>query len=43
VREVEQLAALAAERPIDRLDWMSTTVYTEWQRRRRLGHDTIVC
>ena len=29
VGEVQQLAALAAERPVRRLDWMSTTVYTD--------------
>jgi hypothetical protein len=39
VGEIQQLATLAAERPICRLDWMSTTVYTEWRRGRRISHD----
>src|SRR6187455_2197058 len=39
VREVQQLTAFAAERPVCRLDRVSTTVYTEWRRRRLIGHD----
>src|SRR3954453_22054939 len=39
VREVQQLAAFAAERPVRRLDWVSTTVYTEWRRRGLIGHE----
>jgi hypothetical protein len=39
VGEVQQLAAFAAERPVHRLDWMSTTVYTDWPGRRLVGHD----